>query len=48
MVLLSGSRGSRSFLTSARNALSSKVKAAPRLACAVAGSGIADSWARDR
>lgn len=43
MVVLSGHRGSRSFFTSARKALSSKVNAAPRLACAVDGSGMADS-----
>lgn len=47
-VRLSGNSGSRSLRTSVRNEEPSNVKAAPRRACAVVGSGIADSCARDR
>ena len=41
-------RGRRTALTSAKKPSASKVKAAPRRAWAVAGSGMAESWARVR
>jgi len=48
MVELSGNKGARNFLTRVRKEGASKVKAAPRRACAVSGSGIADNCWRER
>jgi len=43
-----GLRGARRRVTRESSETGSNVKAAPRRACAVSGSGIAESWARVR